>query len=711
MKKVVLFSVVLVCVVLLLASCQINSTPTSPQHSHSYTDSIVPSTCTEVGYRFYQCDCGNSYEETIPALGHDVQHYEAKDPTCTDIGWNEHDACTRCDYKIDYIEELALGHDYDAHRSCTRCNFVDVSEGLAYELSNGTYSVCGIGTCKDSVIVIPAEYNGLPVTNIEYEAFKACSQMNSVIIPDSVVSIEMNAFYDCSNLSYIVIPDSVISIGVSAFFGCDKLLQMEDGVYYVNQWAVNCQRDCVSVILRSDTIGIADNAFSNCYSMTSVIISENVKVIGNEAFSLCTQLASINIPDSVIYMGYYVFSNCSFLASVTIGNNVQSIGINAFENCVRLHSVSIGASVNSIEKGAFLNCQSLASFTINHTIKSIGAGAFNRCANLQSVNIGSGLESIADDAFLECNNLKAFSVDNNNGYFHSIDGNLYTKNGTKLLKYATGKKEVVFTIPDGVTSIGDFAFQNNYYLASVTIPNSVSHIGVGAFSNCSKIFEVINHSKLSIVKGSENYGAIALRAFYVHNGESKIKNVDDFWFFTAPDGTHYLVGYTGTSVELILPSNYNGQSYQLYQFAFAYETKIKSVIIPYGVDIINDNAFYLCKNLLSVSLPNSLTSIGACAFDGCYNLASIVIPDSVTTIGKSAFFNCYALSSVTIGSGVALIGKSAFYNCSKLTVVIFKNTNGWSAGKVVLLSDNLAETDTAAYFLTNKYLSEEWKLS
>ena len=261
------------------------------------------------------------------------------------------------------------------------------------------------------------------------------------------------------------------------------------------------------------------------------------------------------------------------------------------------------------------------------------------------------------------------------------------------------------SIPESVTSIGDKAFYKCNSLTYITIPESITSIGKNAFEYCSNLYRVFNCSNLAISKGTSSYGYVAYYAKRVLNPD-KLTAIDNYEFYTS-EGEHYLAYYTGSNSNLVLPNNYNGENYNIDDYAFYNYSNIASITIPESVASIGTYAFNDCNNLISVhikdiaawcnidfgdyyanplsnaknlylngklvtelTIPSSVTAIKDNAFSGCSSLASITIPESVASIGRNAFSGCSSLTAITIPESVASIGRNAFSGCSSLTAII-----------------------------------------
>lgn len=304
------------------------------------------------------------------------------------------------------------------------------------------------------------------VTSIGYNAFRNCAGLTSITIPNSVTCIETFAFHNCTGLTSITIPNSVTSIGYYAFSNCSSL---------------------TSITIPNGVTTIKDGTFEDCSNLTSVTIPDSVTSIGWATFHNCKSLTSIIIPDSITDIGKLAFLECSSLASITIPNGVTIIEELAFSGCNGLTSITIPNSVTSIGNSAFDRCTGITSITIPDSVTSIGDSAFWGCSNLTSVTLGTGVTSIGHHAFSDCGSLININVASDNNNFFSKDGVLFNKKKTQLIRYPEGKAETVYTIPNGVTNIGEEAFSGCIGLISITIPNGVTSIGDCAFFDCTSL--------------------------------------------------------------------------------------------------------------------------------------------------------------------------------------------------------------------------------
>lgn len=227
---------------------------------------------------------------------------------------------------------------------------------------------------------------------------------------------------------------------------------------------------------------IGDLAFYNCTSLESVTIPDSVTTIDVGAFENCSNLVSIIIPDGIKTICNYTFGGCMNLMRVTIPNSVTSIDNYAFAMCQSLGSVTIPESVTSIGNYAFELCRSLENITIPDSVTSIGAYAFYCCDSLESIAIPDSVTSIGECAFAVCPKLMRITVSPDNTAYSSDEyGVLFDNNKANLIQYPCGNGKTSYKIPDGVTSIGTFAFAGGFNLENVIFPESVEHIKVNAF--------------------------------------------------------------------------------------------------------------------------------------------------------------------------------------------------------------------------------------
>ena len=396
-----------------------------------------------------------------------------------------------------------------AFEGCTGLTSITVADGNTKYHSSGN---CLIETTSKTLIlgcntsVIPSDGS---ITSIGSYAFKGCTGLTNVTIPDSVTSIGSGSFYNCSGLTSITIPDSVTSIDWLAFYECSGLTSVTIGtnVTSIGSEAFYGCKGLMSITLPDSVTSIGSSVFKNCTGLTNVTIPNNVTSIGSEAFYGCRGLTNITIPDGVTSIGQRAFYGCTGLTSITIPSIVTSIGSSAFSSCTGLASIIVedgnanyhssgnclieteskkliagcnnsvipnDGSVTSIGSGAFVGCTGLTNITIPDSVTSIGYEAFKGCAGLTSVTIPNSVTSIDNAAFQGCTELTSI------------------------------------TIPDSVTSIGDWSFYYCPRLTSVTIGICVTNIGDSAFAYCTSLSKVIIGNKVTNIRSKAFRGCTSL---------------------------------------------------------------------------------------------------------------------------------------------------------------------------------------------------------
>jgi hypothetical protein len=500
------------------------------------------------------------------------------------------------------------------------------------------------------------------VTTIGEAAF-AGTGLTSATIPNSVSSVGFAAFgfTGLTNIT-ITIPESVTNVGGPPFEACYPITAIKvasNNPSYTSTAGVLFNKNQTALIeypggkagpytIPSGVTSVGDDAFAYCPNLTSITIPSSVTNIGKGAFAYCTSLTTVTIPGSVTTIGYTAFDDCTNLTEADFEGNAPTIeaplgripfvfeGDNlatlyfipgttgwgtafgglvpeaAFNFMTNNGTITI-TSGNSGFSGALV----ISSTLFGLPVTSIAETAFFE-GTLASVTIPSTVTNIGFEAFDDCTNLTAINLDAQNPAYSTLAGVLFDKSQRNLIQYPVGNAAASYTIPNGVTNIGTFAFRDCSSLTSVTIPNGVTGIGPSAFDSCTSLTNVNIPNTLTTIASS----------------------------------------------------------------VFDNCSSLAGVTIPNSVTSIGPDAFEFCTNFTTITVPGSVTNIALQAFSYCYNLTGIYFRGNAPTAAPTAFFYTtnaiiYYVPGTT-GWGTTLGGLKtgpAFYYTTKYNTIAITTGN------------------------------------
>ena len=398
---------------------------------------------------------------------------------------------------------------------------------------------------------------------------------------------------------------------------------------------------------------IENRAFENCDFIEKITIPSSIKSIGYAAFKGCKNLKEVHINDMSAW--------CEIKFDSSIYSNPLFYAKKLYLNGKIVEHLVIPDDVTTIKKGTFSYCSCIVSVTIPQTVTVIEERAFSDCYSISRVNIAGitqwlNIEFKDRDASPLCN---------------------------KACLYINGDPVLNIDIPDGVTSIGNYAFSGYHLLSSVKISDSVTKIGKGAFMYCESLSEI--HIPDSVTRiGSEAFeSCTSLKKLSLPNSVDKIES------------------YSFAGCESLVDIDIPPSVISIEDGAFIRCVSLECITIPDSVTQIGRHAFENCSSLKEISLPEGIIKIEDDTFKKCTELKSIHLPESVSVIGEDAFYYCRSLAEIYISASVTEILRGAFGECTALEGVYIKDIAHWCSVRFY------NERSNPLFYAHNLYLNGE----
>ncbi len=717
MKKYLVAIVGLLCL-LLLSSCQTDAPKEAPDtevpHTHVYQETVVPPTCIEDGYTLHQCSlCDEQYSDlTVTAPGHTYRE-TIQDAPCNQMQ-KKLFVCEVCQYS--HTEELEVSgtihsfvstvtypdrenKGYTTH-SCKNCiesyvdsytDTVNYSVGLAYTLQSTGYYVSGMGTCKDTDVVVPLRSEqGYRVVGIASGAF-ATDKVKSITLSNGVNDIQTGAFYDCTALEEVTMTQSATP-GENIFYNNPVLAKLTMPMskpiayYFLYAWKQAVQYKALTqgdgsftstyygaVPLSLKEVHLLSapckSAFYNCDMLTKITIASNANHIGAGAFRNCTGLTEFSIPSSVRTIGSYAFANTSITSivipeSVTFSMENQYI----FEGCSKLTQVTLARGCTMIPPYMFLNCVSLEQIEIPDTVTQLGT-AFIASTSVRRMVLPAGVTMIDANTFNGCTSLVEVVLPPN----------------LKTICYWAFQGCVALTsitFPESLETIEHEAFEGCTALKAVILPAGLKKMEYGAFKNCTALQTVELPALIETIPYELFFGCTSLQQITLPNSLTYIQNSafekSGLISITIPENLTKIGMLTFANCTSLKSVYFAGDNCALGDRMFMGATALESITLPKNTQSVPPQFCQGATSLKTIEFNEGLLYVRADAFLGCTAIERITFPTTLKSIGANAFKDCTALQSVDFsGANMSeegvMVGVNWFSGCTALTEV--KNFN------------------------------------
>ncbi|MBR6117482.1 MAG: leucine-rich repeat protein [Paludibacteraceae bacterium] len=561
-------------------------------------------------------------------------------------------------------------------------NFDNDTQTAEVTFKGSSYSSYSDRYAGSVVVPLSVMYNNqnYSVTSIGNNAFRNCTGLTAIIIPNNIISIGDHAFSGCTGLTSITILDGVISIENNAFYGCSGLTSIEipNSVTHVGTGAFLHCSGLTSPVYNAQVFAFMPTSYSGSYT-----IQDGIESIAGCAFRGCSDLTSIEIPNSITSIGTFAFDGCSGITSIDIPNGVTSIEDYVLKGCTGLTSVIIPNSVTSIGRSAFEGCSGLTSLTIPNNVTKIGCRAFNGCLGLTSMTIPNSVTSIGLCTFEGCTNL----ID-----IYATCGDLdrikQLLDNDSRVKYAPSP----YTISTNQTSNGSISIPSYNGCDDSTqvtaIPNESYHFVQwenGSTSNPRTIYltqdmtieAIFAHNPIVTYVYDSKQGNV-LGATTTPTGIAadsitfEAKSNRGFRFVRWADGnaenprTIYLD--KDTTMEALFDYQLTGKCGKDSVLTWKFDPSTMALDIT-GKGALSENYTY-GTFIESVTIGNEITQLGTSAFNDFVQLKNVILGTSVKVLESKAFRYCSAIETITCYSQrPPTVNEYALYGVDYNTIV------------------------------------------
>ena len=458
---------------------------------------------------------------------------------------------------------------------------------------------------NEGVLTLPEDDGtGYPVTGVNNRQYSGEDDIYKVIVPNNIVRLGEEVFRNCSNLSEIQLNPYIQMIGEDAFAGTayyEDLNKWESGVLYIGDCLIKADPEVIGekYEIRNGTRLIADGAFKDCGNLSTIIIPETIEYVGTNAF-----------------VGTAFFNN----SLINWSNNsliLDYLLISVDDKCTGTFVIPYG--IKTIADGAFSH-SNVTEVTISNSVKHVGYNAFGDCQKLVKVSLGAKVETLGRRPFKSCTELSLIEVDTQNEHFTVVDGVLYNKELSHVVRCpqkTTGK----VILPKSIKNINAYAFEDCAKLQNVEIPKGCVFIGNSAFSVCENLSDLVIPESMEYID-------------------------------------QYAFSYCNNIKSVVIPDSV----YHLGSYAFYCCMNLKEIALGNGITDLTNGLFESCERLNFVSLGDSVTEISYSSFQDTKYISNMVNYKNGLLIASDKYLIKVAddVAECNIPYGITLIAEGAF---------------------------------------------------